>query len=180
LKLIILDRDGVINHDSDDYIKSPQEWLPIAGSIEAIALLKRAGYHVAIATNQSGIGRDYYDLATLQAMHNKMQNLLAVHQVAVDYIAYCPHRPDEACLCRKPKAGMLLDIAQHFKVDLQHVTMVGDTLSDMQAAHNAGAHFVLVKTGKGQRVLASGNVPSEIAVYANLLHYTKCLLGEHP
>ena len=176
-KLIILDRDGVINHDSDHYIKSPQEWLPIEGSIEAIALLKQAGYCIAIATNQSGIGRGYYNVETLHAMHTKMQGLLDAYSVSIDYIAFCPHAPDDACACRKPKAAMLLEIAAHFKADLSQVTMVGDTLSDQKAAQAAGAPFVLVKTGKGERVLAAGDLPADLKVYDNLYHYTQCLLG---
>ena len=176
-KLIILDRDGVINHDSDDYIKSPQEWLPIDGSIEAIVLLKRAGYQVAIATNQSGISRGFYDVNTLHAMHKKMSNLLQEHAVDVDYIAFCPHGPDDACLCRKPKAGLLHEIADHFDADLSQVTMVGDSLSDMRAAQAARANFVLVKTGKGGRVLATGELPASIPVYDDLLTYVQQLLG---
>lgn len=177
VKLIILDRDGVINHDSDNYIKSVQEWQPIAGSIQAIALLKQAGYHVAIATNQSGIARGYYDLDTLHAMHAKMQNLLAAYSTSIDYIAFCPHAPDAGCRCRKPKAGMLVEIAHHFKADLSQVTMVGDTLGDYGAAQAAGAKFVLVKTGKGERVLTLPDIPIDLSIYANLLHYTQCLLG---
>ena len=182
LKLIILDRDGVINHDSDHYIKSVQEWQPIAGSIEAIALLKQAGYYVAIATNQSGIARGYYNLDTLQAMHTKMQALLAPYSSAIDYIAFCPHAPDDGCACRKPKAGMLLEIAQHFKADLSQVTLVGDTLSDQGAAQAAGTQFVLVKTGKGQRVLAARkhtDKPRNLQVYENLLDYVQSLLAHH-
>lgn len=176
-KLIILDRDGVINQDSDQYIKSPQEWFPIEGSIEAIALLKQAGYQVAIATNQSGIARGYYDEHTLHAMHRKMSQLLKAHAADVDYIAYCPHGPDDGCSCRKPKAGMLYEIADHFAADLSQVTMVGDTLGDMRAAQAAGANFVLMKTGKGERVIAAGELPKSIPVYNNLLAYVQQLLG---
>jgi D-glycero-D-manno-heptose 1,7-bisphosphate phosphatase len=182
VKLIILDRDGVINHDSDNYIKSVQEWQPIAGSIKAIALLKQAGYYVAIATNQSGIARGYYNLDTLQAMHAKMQNLLASYSVAIDYIAFCPHAPDAACYCRKPKAGMLLEIARHFQADLSQVTMVGDTLGDLGAAQAAGTKFVLVKTGKGERVLASRKHienNDNLQVYNDLLTYVQSLLSDH-
>jgi D-glycero-D-manno-heptose 1,7-bisphosphate phosphatase len=181
VKLIILDRDGVINHDSDNYIKSVQEWQPIAGSIKAIALLKQAGYYVAIATNQSGIARGYYNLDTLQAMHAKMQNLLAAYSVAIDYIAFCPHAPDAACYCRKPKAGMLLEIARHFQADLSQVTMVGDTLGDLGAAQAAGAKFVLVKTGKGERVLAARKHTENndnLQVYNDLLTYVQSLLSD--
>ena len=177
-QLIILDRDGVINKDSDDYIKSVQEWQPIAGSIEAIALLKQAGYCVAIATNQSGIARGYYDVDTLKAMHIKMCNLVAQYSVEIDYIAFCPHGPNDNCSCRKPKAGLLFEIATYFNADLSQVTMVGDSLSDRQAAQNAGANFVLVKTGKGERVLANADsgLLSELDVHDNLLSYVQYLL----
>lgn len=178
MKLIILDRDGVINEDSDNFIKSPEEWIPIDGSIEALASLKKAAYKIAIATNQSGIGRGYYDLDTLHAMHQKMADLLKPYNINIDYIAYCPHVSADNCDCRKPKPGMLNEIGHHFDVDLSTVTMVGDKLGDMQAAHAAGAQFVLVKTGKGQRVIDSGELPDTIPVYDNLLAYTQSLLAE--
>lgn len=175
-KLIILDRDGVINHDSDDYIKSIQEWIPIEGSLEAISQLNKAGYRVAIATNQSGIGRGYYSTATLQAMHQKMQKLLIPFKGHIDHIEFCPHIPDDNCECRKPKAGMLHKIAQKFVVNPKDMLMVGDTVSDYQVAINAGVEFVLVKTGKGERTLATGQLPEEIAVYVNLADYVKHFL----
>jgi D-glycero-D-manno-heptose 1,7-bisphosphate phosphatase len=175
-KLIILDRDGVINHDSDDYIKSIQEWIPIEGSLEAISNLNKAGYRVAIATNQSGIGRGYYNVATLQAMHQKMQRLLTPFGGYIDHIEFCPHTPDDNCKCRKPKAGMLYKIAQEFSVEQEDMLMVGDTVSDYQAAANAGAEFVLVKTGKGERTLATGQLPQDTAVYVNLGEYVKHFL----
>ena len=118
MKLIILDRDGVINHDSDDYIKSPDEWQPIDGSLEAIARLNHAGYTIAIASNQSGLARGYFDIEVLTAMHKKMDELLAKMGGRIDAIFYCPHGPDDACHCRKPKPGMLLDIGQRFNVPL--------------------------------------------------------------
>jgi len=176
-KLIILDRDGVINHDSDDYIKSVKEWLPIEGSLEAISQLNKAGYGVAIATNQSGIGRGYYRVATLQAMHHKMQQLLLPFEGHIDHIEFCPHVPDDNCECRKPKAGMLHNIAQRFSVNTEDMLMVGDSVSDYYAATHAGVEFVLVKTGKGERTLATGQLPKEIAIYINLAdcveHYLK-------
>lgn len=175
-KLIILDRDGVINHDSDHYIKSPQEWLPIAGSLEAIAMLNAAGYQVAIATNQSGIGRGFYDVATLDAMHYKLHQLLSPLGGTIAHIEYCPHRPDDNCPCRKPKAGMLNTIANKFVVKPQDVVMVGDSIGDYYAAINAGMSFVLVKTGKGKRTLATGKLPQVISVYANLSVYVDFLL----
>ena len=179
MKLIILDRDGVINQDSDKYIKSPQEWIPIEGSIEAIASLKKAGYHVAIATNQSGIARGYYDVNALHAMHEKMAGLLQAYSVSIDHIAFCPHGPDDNCDCRKPRAGMLFEIANTFDANLAEVTMVGDTLGDMWAAQAAGAKFVLVKTGKGERVIASGELPESVVIYDDLLRYTQQLLERH-
>jgi len=151
-KVIILDRDGVINYDSDNYIKSPEEWLPIPGSLEGISLLKQAGYKVAVATNQSGIARGYYDLDTLNAMHLKMQKLLAAFgaNATIDYISYCPHGSEDNCNCRKPKPGMLLEIAKHFSVQPETVIFVGDKISDQKAAKAANMQFVLVKTGKGE------------------------------
>jgi len=177
MRLIILDRDGVINEDSDNYIKSPEEWIPITGSIEAIATLNKAGYKVAIATNQSGIARGYYCLETLDAMHQKMQRLLAQHNGKVDYIAFCPHKPDDQCHCRKPKATMLTEIMQHFSVTTQQTLFVGDTLSDMKAAKNAQIPFVLVQTGKGQRTLETGHTNKEkTPVYKNLAAYVTHLI----
>ncbi|HIQ14925.1 MAG TPA: D-glycero-beta-D-manno-heptose 1,7-bisphosphate 7-phosphatase [Leucothrix sp.] len=157
-KVIILDRDGVINHDSDEYIKSPSEWIPISGSLEAIAQLNNAGYKVAIATNQSGVARGFYNLATLKKMHIKMQGLLAKLNAQIDYIAYCPHGPNEGCSCRKPKAGMLLEIADFFSEEPEEITFVGDSSSDMQAAKAANMKFVLVKTGKGEKTMLNESV----------------------
>jgi len=147
-KLIILDRDGVINYDSKNYIRSPQEWIPIPGSLEAISQLKKAGYKVAVATNQSGIGRGYYSLDTLNAMHLKMQKLLTAYgaNMKVDYICCCLHKPDDHCSCRKPKPGMLLEIAKYFSVNPEDVIFVGDKASDQKAAESAKMQFVLVKT----------------------------------
>lgn len=176
MKLIILDRDGVINEDSDNFIKSPEEWIPIPGSLEAIAKLKQADYTVAIATNQSGIARGYYDLDTLKAMHEKMAGLLAALNASVEYIAFCPHLGDDNCDCRKPKPGMLHTIAEHFSADLSKTTMIGDTLRDMQAAYAAGADFALVKTGKGLRTIAAGELPADVPIYENLADYVDQLL----
>ncbi len=177
MKLIILDRDGVINEDSDQYIKSPEEWIPIAGSLQAIARLNQARYKVAVATNQSGIARGYYDETTLRAMHEKMQHLLAEHNGSIDYITYCPHGPDEACTCRKPKPGMLLKITEHFGVSVKDCVFIGDTLGDMKAANSAGMDFVLVKTGKGMRTLSTGKIAANsVPVFESLDDYVKQLL----
>ncbi len=149
MKLIILDRDGVINHDSDAYVKSKEEWLPIEGSLEAIARLNHSGYTVVVASNQSGLARGYFDIETLTAMHKKMDEMLSKLGGQVDAVFYCPHGPDDACDCRKPKPGMLLEIGQRFNVPLSEVTFIGDSISDIKAASNAQAKAVLVRTGKG-------------------------------
>jgi len=156
LKLLILDRDGVINQDSDAYIKSLEEWIPIPGSIEAIAQLSKAGWTVAVATNQSGIARGYYSLATLEAMHARLRTLVAELGGEVGHIVYCPHGPDEGCACRKPKPGMLLAIADHYHADLRGIWFVGDSKGDLEAALAVGAQPVLVRTGKGERTLEKG------------------------
>lgn len=154
LKLLILDRDGVINYDSDAYIKSVAEWIPLPGSIEAIAQLSKAGWTVAIATNQSGIARGYYDIATLDAMHARLRTLVAEQGGEVGLVVYCPHGPDEGCDCRKPKPGMLKIIAEHYKVPLAGIWFVGDSLGDLEAAKAVDSQPVLVKTGKGDKTQA--------------------------
>ncbi|AKA27511.1 MULTISPECIES: D-glycero-beta-D-manno-heptose 1,7-bisphosphate 7-phosphatase [Pseudomonas] len=153
LKLLILDRDGVINHDSDAYIKSVEEWIPLPGSVEAIAQLSKAGWTVAVATNQSGIARGYYDVATLEAMHQRLRALVAEQGGELGLIVYCPHGPDEGCACRKPKPGMLQTIARHYQVDLAGCWFVGDSLGDLEAAKAVDSQPVLVKTGKGEKTL---------------------------
>lgn len=151
-KVIILDRDGVINHDSDAYIKSSEEWVPIAGSLSAIARLNQQ-FKVAIATNQSGIGRGYYDETVLAQMHSKMALLLEERDGRIDHIEFCPHHPDDGCDCRKPKPLMLQRIAQEFDATPEQVAFVGDSKSDYECALNFGCDFVLVLTGKGLKTL---------------------------
>lgn len=175
MKLIILDRDGVINHDSDAYIKSVDEWQPIAGSIEAIARLYHAGWTVAVATNQSGLARGYYDEATLHAMHDKLRALLAEQGAEIGLIAYCPHGPDDGCDCRKPSPGMLLQIAEHYQADLDGVWFVGDSLRDLEAAVAVGAQPVLVRTGKGGQT-AEHPFPPQTLVFADLAGVAQALL----
>lgn len=169
MKLIILDRDGVINIDSDHFIKSPEEWKPIAGSLEAIARLNQAGYRVVVATNQSGVGRGLFDMAMLNAIHAKMHKTLATVGGRIDAIFYCPHAADANCACRKPRAGMYLEIAERFDVSLINVPAVGDSLRDLQAAAAVGAAPVLVLTGKGEKTLASGGIPAGTRVVADLM-----------
>ena len=175
-KLIILDRDGVINEDSDNFIRSVAEWIPIPGSIEAMARLYHAGYTLTVATNQSGIARGYYSVEELDAMHAKLRGLLAAHGAEIALIAYCPHLGEAQCACRKPKPGMMFDIAQQLGADVTQAVVVGDSLRDWQAAVAAGAGYVQVRTGKGERTLADGRLPADIPVFDNLAHYVDSLL----
>jgi len=175
VKLLILDRDGVINQDSDAYIKSLDEWIPIPGSIEAIAQLSKAGWTVAVATNQSGIARGYYSLATLEAMHARLRTLVAEQGGEVGLIVYCPHGPEEGCPCRKPKPGMLHAIATHYAVDLAGVWFVGDSKGDLEAARTVDAQPVLVKTGKGEQTLSKG-VPEATLIFDDLASIASALI----
>ena len=152
MKLIILDRDGTINEDRDDYVKSPDEWVPLPGALEAIARLNHAGWHTVIATNQSGLGRGTFDMAALNAMHVKMNQLLAKQGGRIDAVFFCPHAPDDACLCRKPLPGLLEQIAERFGVVLCDVPVVGDSLRDLLAGAVMGCRTHLVRTGKGARM----------------------------
>lgn len=180
MKLVILDRDGVINHDSDAYIKSPDEWQPIPGSLDAIAKLNRAGYTVAVATNQSGISRGYFDLQTLSAMHRKMDDMLYQLGGRVDGIFFCPHGPRDECSCRKPLPGLLEDIASRFSTQLHGVHFIGDSINDLHCAKNAGALPVLVKTGKGERTLLEKDASgfADVPVFADLAEAVEALLDK--
>ncbi len=178
MKLIILDRDGVINFDSDNYIKSVDEYVTIPGSVEAIARLKQHGYTIAVATNQSGIARGFYTIDTLEAMHQKLARELAAFDQAIDFITYCPHGPNDGCDCRKPKPGMLHQIADHFQIALnKSILFVGDSLSDLLAASTAGVTPVLVKTGKGERTIEKGLPDIDVPIFSNLADFTDHLLG---
>jgi len=152
-KLIVLDRDGVINYDSDNYIKTVDEWIPLPGSMEAIGKLTQAGYKIAVATNQSGISRGYFSIETLNAMHDKMIKLADEHGGKFDFIAYCPHGPDDECDCRKPLPGLIHQVETTLGISAKGCYMVGDSLRDLEAGAAAGLKPVLVKTGKGQRTL---------------------------
>lgn len=171
MMLVILDRDGVINYDSAEYIKSPSEWIPYPSSLKAIAQLKNTGHQVVVATNQSGVGRGYYSLEMLHKIHEKMQDALKAYGVTLDGIYFCPHTPDDQCACRKPKPGMLLQIARDFNVDLAQAILVGDSLRDIQAAQAVNCKAVLVKTGKGEQTLQKGEEISHISVYADLAEW---------
>lgn len=175
MQLIILDRDGVINYDSDNYIRTLDEWVALPGSIEAIADLSKAGYSIAIATNQSGIGRGYYSLATLAAMHQKMCELVQAQGGEIAHILYCPHLPDDHCMCRKPLPGMLQQILEYYPSGID-AYFIGDSLRDIQAAQAINLPAVLVKTGKGQRSLERGLIGEDIPVYDDLLHFSQQLL----
>ena len=176
-KLIVLDRDGTINHDSDQFIKSPDEWRPIPGSLEAIARLHHAGFRVVVATNQSGVGRGLYDMATLNAIHEKMHR--AVGQVGgrIDAVFFCPHAADSKCECRKPRAGMLQEIGKRFNIELEGVPCIGDGLRDLQAADAVGAQPMLVLTGKGEKTLRDGGFPKSTVIFPDLAFAASALLA---
>jgi len=148
MKLIILDRDGTINEDRDDYVKSPEEWVALPGALEAIARLNHAGWHTVLATNQSGLGRGLFDMAMLNAMHARMNQMLGKHGGRIDAVFFCPHAPEEQCDCRKPLPGLMLQIAERYGIDLSEVPVVGDSLRDLQAGRAAGCRTHLVRTGK--------------------------------
>ena len=177
MKLIILDRDGVINFDSDQYIKSPEEWKPIPGSLEAISRLTQNGWRIVVATNQAGIGRGLFDMAALNAMHSKMHR--AVNQAGgrIEAVFYCPDTDASKSFCRKPNPGMLLAISERYKLPLDDVPMVGDSLRDLQAAHTAGAQPMLVMTGKGEKTRAEGGFPAHTTIHADLAAVAQVLCG---
>ena len=175
MKLVILDRDGVINYDSAEFIKKTQEWKPIPGSLEAIARLNQAGYRVVVATNQSGVGRGLLDMVTLSAIHDKMHKALAHFGGRIDAVFYCPHAQDANCSCRKPKPGLLEDIARRFNADLAGVPSIGDSLRDLQAAAQVGALPILVLTGKGEATAAAGGLPANSRIYADLSEAVKSI-----
>jgi len=168
---IILDRDGVINHDSDLYIKSPEEWLPIEGSLEAIARLHQSGIKVVVATNQSGIARGLYDEATLELIHDKMNQLIAQAGGELAGIFYCPHGPDDGCDCRKPRPGLVHQITEALAIDPNNVPFIGDSVRDLVAAKAAGCQPILVKSGKGERSIESGKVESHIPIFDDLASF---------
>ncbi|WP_114649956.1 D-glycero-beta-D-manno-heptose 1,7-bisphosphate 7-phosphatase [Pseudothauera hydrothermalis] len=168
MKLIILDRDGVINYDSEQFIKTPDEWRPIPGSLEAIAKLNQWGWRVVVATNQSGVGRGLFGMDTLNAIHEKMVKTLAQVGGRIDAIFFCPHAADSTCECRKPKPGMLRQIAERFNTPLDDVPVVGDSLRDLQAAVAVGAQPYLVLTGKGQKTRDDPALPPATQIYPDL------------
>jgi D-glycero-D-manno-heptose 1,7-bisphosphate phosphatase len=176
-KLIILDRDGVVNHDSPHYIKSIWEWRPIPGSLEAITRLNQAGYRVVIATNQSGIARGLFNAHTVEIIHRHMDALLAPLSGRIAAFYVCPHGPDDGCACRKPRTGLFEQIAKAEGADLKDVPAVGDSLRDIEAALAAGAKPVLVRTGKGAETLASGKLPRGVSVFDDLAAFAAEVTG---
>jgi|UniRef100_UPI004047E0E7 D-glycero-D-manno-heptose 1,7-bisphosphate phosphatase len=180
-KLIILDRDGVINEDRDDYVKSVDEWIPLPGSLEAIALLNQAGYQITIATNQSGLARGYFTIDELHAMHRKMNDLLKPLGGHIDSIFFCPHSDAHECDCRKPQPGLMKEIALRYKrnnsaTPLLGVPIVGDSLRDLQAGVALGATPHLVLTGKGQKTLTNGALPEGTQIHQDLMAFSVALV----
>lgn len=178
MKLIILDRDGVINEDSDDYIKSPAEWIPIPGSLEAIKRLCDGGYTIAIATNQSGIARGYFDLEILSSIHEKMLSLVSKLGGKIDKIFFCPHGPTDGCDCRKPKPGLFQQIYDYYGYPLHRVPSVGDSLRDLEAAMQVGCQPILVLTGKGSITVMKIDPSSNIPVFPDLASAVDSLLAK--
>lgn len=176
MKMIILDRDGVINQDSPAFIKSPAEWIPIPGSLEAIARLNQAGYRVVIASNQSGIARELFDMTILNAIHQKLHHHAQQVGATIDAIFFCPHAAIDNCDCRKPKAGMFEEIGKRFKISLRGVPTVGDSLRDLQAVFVSGCAPYLVLTGKGQKTFETGGLPPGTQVFADLAAMVTVLL----
>ncbi|HEY8554375.1 MAG TPA: D-glycero-beta-D-manno-heptose 1,7-bisphosphate 7-phosphatase [Burkholderiales bacterium] len=176
MKLVILDRDGVINYDSDAYIKSPEEWHPIPGSLEAIARMHREGFRIVVASNQSGVGRGLFDTDTLMKIHLKMIDAVRAKGGDIDAVFYCPHTPDDGCECRKPKPGLFVEIADRLKVSLNGVWVVGDDERDVVAARAVSARPAFVRTGHGRRTLRKKQFEG-VPVFDNLAAFADALLG---
>lgn len=175
---LVLDRDGVINEDSDAYVKSPEEWVPIPGSLEAIAMLTRRGYRIIVLTNQSGVARGLFDAQTLERIHAKMIAAVETAGGRIEDIFYCPHGPEDGCGCRKPKPGLFHAFAEKYGISLDHVPAVGDSFRDLEAARAAGAFPILVETGKGRRTLAR-HPDLDIPIFSNLYEAAQYILYCH-
>jgi len=179
MKLVILDRDGVINEDSDAHIRSPDEWNPIPGSLEAIARLNREGWRVVLATNQSGLSRKYFDISMLNLIHAKLHRQLAEVGGSIEAIFICPCLPDSDCDCYKPNPGMLLDISERLHIALDEVPFIGDSLRDVEAARNAGAQPWLVRTGNGRLTETELDDSGDVRIHADLATAVEALLELH-
>ena len=178
IRLVVLDRDGVINRESADFIRRPEEWIPLPGSIEAIAALTRAGFTVVVASNQSGVGRGLFSPATLAEIHDRMNRTIEAAGGRLDGIYFCPHRPEDACECRKPLPGLLRQIEAHYGIPLQGTPAIGDSYRDLEAAWRVGARAILVRTGNGaetERRLAAG---AAAEVFADLSAVAAALIAE--
>lgn len=178
MKTAIIDRDGVINYDSSEYIKSPNEWTALPGSLEAIARLNQAGWRVVVATNQSGLARGFFDMDTLNAIHGKMRQELAAVGGHINTIFICPHGPDDNCTCRKPLPGLFIDIGRRYDLNLNQCVSVGDSLRDLQAAHAVGCHTALVLTGNGLKTQQQ-TLPSDTSVHSDLAAVVDYWLTHH-
>lgn len=177
--LVILDRDGVINRDSAAFVKTPAEWIPLPGSIQAIAALSAAGYTVTIASNQSGLARGLFDRNALRAMHRKLRRLVTSAGGHVDRIVVCPHGPDEGCDCRKPAPGLLMRLGRYYRTCLAGTPVIGDSLRDLEAAARAGARPILVRTGNGRKTeLALTGPLAETEVFDDLAAAAAALARE--
>jgi D-glycero-D-manno-heptose 1,7-bisphosphate phosphatase len=176
-RYVLLDRDGVINHDSDQFIKSPEEWHPIPGSLEAIALLNQHGFEVAVVSNQSGLARGLFDQATLADIHAKMQQMAGEKGGKISAIYFCPHGPDDGCDCRKPKPGMLKKFASDFHIQLSDLTLIGDSIVDIQVARAVAAKPMLVRTGKGQKTLTE-NPDLTIPIFDDLYEAVRNIIAK--
>ena len=172
-KLVILDRDGVINYESKSYIKTPDEWIPIPGSLEAIAKLSQNGYQVVVATNQSGVSRGYFDILALNAIHKKMFDAVSDVNGWIEAVFFCPHTDDDQCDCRKPKPGLFKEICERFAVPSDQIMAVGDSRRDIEAAVRAGCQPCLVLTGNGRKTVAEPGLPDNLRVFDNLLAFSE-------
>lgn len=175
---IILDRDGVINYDSDQYIKSPEEWIAIPGSLESIAELNRAGYHVLIVSNQSGISRGLFDLKTLNQIHEKLKKELSKMGGVIDEIFFCPHQPSDHCECRKPKPGLFYELQKKYPIDFSRTYFIGDSLTDVQAAQTVGCKPLLVLTGKGKLTLKTHPELNVLSSFPDLYEAVQFVLNK--
>ena len=178
MKLIILDRDGVINEDSDEYIKSPDEWVPIPGSLEAIGKLSQNGFRIIIITNQSGIGRKIFSVEMLHAIHKKMNTHLLQFGGVIDGIFFCPCKPEENCNCRKPKPGLYNDVSNRLQMSLKNVFCVGDKITDIEAAKNAGGSPILVRTRKRKDEVNDRLIPKNVPAYNDLASFVNKIITE--